>query len=335
MAMQLYKKLCSLFTQQQTLNNCYITACKNGELDKVKAALLLGCDVNYAHTEEQHDTGLIIAANRGESHLPILSTILQTQGVDVNKTDKGNATALMVACSYSNLGGVTLLCGAPGNLKDKNGFAAIHYAVIYNSLECLKILLQTDTIDVNLKNSAGSTAAMMCLIENRKEMFMVMMESAKVDVSIKNAKNKTLEEIARSMSDTEALRSLQTLAASKNTKREMFMTILECAKVDVSIKNAENKTLEEIARTKSDTEALKLLPGTMEHQVQTNMQRQIRRSKECPVCMDDLVPDRELYQCIRGHIICENCKPRIQQCPKCRGPMMGRAHDFEEFLAGN
>jgi len=279
-----------------TLNNCYITACKNGELDKVKAAILLGCDVNYAHTEEAHRTGLIIAAESGESHLPILSTILRTQGVDVNKTNKYNNTALMVTCDHGNLGGVTLLCGAPGidpnvqdtlggtaamdcvctdnadclaevlrlpginiNLRDNTGYAAIHWAVRNNSLGCLKILLQTDKVDVNLKNSAGNTAAMICLIENKREMFKAMMESAKVDVSLKNA---------------------------------------------------ENKTLEEIARRKSDTEALKLLQGTTAANIR-NMQMQIRRPK-CPVCMDDLVPDRELYQCNKGHIICGNCEPRIQ-----------------------
>jgi len=312
-----------------TVNNCYITACNNVDLDKVKAAILLGCDVNYAHTEDpdQHTGVMIIAARSYQSRLPILSTILQTQGVDVNKTSKNNSTALMYACCNGNLGGVTLLCGVPGidtniqnidgataamrcvirdnadclaellripgvdiNLKDNNGYAAIHIAVICNSLKCLKILLKTDTVDVNLKNGRGNTAAMMCLIENKRDMFNAMMESDKVDLTIKNA---------------------------------------------------ENMTLEEIARSKSDTEALKLFPGTMGHQVETlaanmrNMQMQRRRFKECRVCMDDLVPDRELYQCTRGHIICGNCMPRIQQCPKCRGPMMGRAHDFEEFLAGN
>ena len=81
---------------------------------------------------------------------------------------------------------------------NNNGYAAIHWAVTDNSPECLKILLQTDTVDVNLKNSAGNTAAMMCLImKNRREMFKAIMEAAKVDLSIKNAGNKTLEEIAR------------------------------------------------------------------------------------------------------------------------------------------
>ena len=198
-----------------TVNNCFITACENGHLEKVKAAIVLGCDVNYDHTYP-HRTGLIIAAYKGESHLPILSTILQTQGVDVNKTDKRNETALLYACyDRNNLGGVTLLCEAPGidtniqdivgvtaamlcvacdnadclaevlripgvniNMRDNDGNAAIHWAVNYNSPECLKILLQTDTVDVNLKNSAGNTAAMMCLIENHKEMFKTIMESA-------------------------------------------------------------------------------------------------------------------------------------------------------------
>ena len=93
-----------------TVNNCYITACKNGELDKVKAAIVLGCDVNYADTEEPHPTGLIIAAYKGESHLPILTTILQTQGADVNKTTNGNETVLMYACGLAMVTLVVLPC---------------------------------------------------------------------------------------------------------------------------------------------------------------------------------------------------------------------------------
>ena len=69
--------------------------------------------------------------------------------------------------------------------------------MVKDSLACLKILLQTETVDVNIKNSAGNTAAMMCLIRNKREMFRTMMESAKVDLTIKTRENKTLEEIAR------------------------------------------------------------------------------------------------------------------------------------------
>merc|ERR1719312_466988 len=148
-----------------TVNNCYITACENGHLDKVKAAILLGCDINYAHTEEPHPTGLIIAAHKGESHLPILSTILQTQGVDVNKTNNYNDTALMKACGTGNLGGVALLCGAPGidpNIQNILSATAAIACVARGNANCLAEVLRIPGVDINMKTNAGNAD---CLAE--------------------------------------------------------------------------------------------------------------------------------------------------------------------------
>ena len=142
-----------VFFRNPSLNNCYITACNNGHLDKVKAAIVLGCDVNYADTETPHRTGLIIAACK-ESHLPILSTILQTQGVDVNKTSKHNSTALMTACINGNLGGVTLLCGAPGidpNIQNIYGDTAAMLCLYRDNAECLAEVLRIPGVDINRK----------------------------------------------------------------------------------------------------------------------------------------------------------------------------------------
>ena len=58
-----------------------------------------------------------------------------------------------------------------------------------------------------------------------------MLQTDTVDVNLKN-----------SAGNTAAMMCL------RKNKREMFKAIMESAKVDVSIKNAKSKTLEEIAR---------------------------------------------------------------------------------------
>lgn len=40
---------------------------------------------------------------------------------------------------------------------------------------------------------------------------------------------------------------------------------------------------------------------------------------ECPVCFDFMAPP--ITQCLNGHNICSNCKPRISLCPTCRVPL--------------
>ncbi|CAJ0587713.1 unnamed protein product, partial [Mesorhabditis spiculigera] len=39
---------------------------------------------------------------------------------------------------------------------------------------------------------------------------------------------------------------------------------------------------------------------------------------ECPVCLDYMLPP--YLQCQSGHLVCSNCRPKLQCCPTCRGP---------------
>lgn len=36
---------------------------------------------------------------------------------------------------------------------------------------------------------------------------------------------------------------------------------------------------------------------------------------KCPICKD--FPDKEIYQCYNGHIICGECSIDLTTCPKC------------------
>lgn len=40
-------------------------------------------------------------------------------------------------------------------------------------------------------------------------------------------------------------------------------------------------------------------------------------SVECQVCQEYMVPP--IYQCVVGHNICDTCKPKVRECPTCRG----------------
>lgn len=37
---------------------------------------------------------------------------------------------------------------------------------------------------------------------------------------------------------------------------------------------------------------------------------------ECPVCFD--IPDAEIFQCMKGHLICSMCRKKLKKCPTCR-----------------
>ena len=52
------------------------------------------------------------------------------------------------------------------------------------------------------------------------------------------------------------------------------------------------------------------------------------------VCYDQFRPGRAVYQCENGHLVCNVCWPklRLEDCPVCRGDMVGRASTVEQFL---
>ena len=40
---------------------------------------------------------------------------------------------------------------------------------------------------------------------------------------------------------------------------------------------------------------------------------------ECPVCLDHITPP--VKQCVKGHLVCIDCFPRLHHCPTCRSAM--------------
>ena len=50
------------------------------------------------------------------------------------------------------------------------------------------------------------------------------------------------------------------------------------------------------------------------------------------VCYDQFRPDRAVFQCEDGHLVCSRCRPELRDCPVCRGTLVGRAIMLEQFL---
>ena len=55
--------------------------------------------------------------------------------------------------------------------------------------------------------------------------------------------------------------------------------------------------------------------------VGTSSQSDLAVLFECPVCFDYVLPP--IFQCDSGHLICTHCKPKLQNCPSCRGHLGG------------
>ena len=53
---------------------------------------------------------------------------------------------------------------------------------------------------------------------------------------------------------------------------------------------------------------------------------------ECPICLESLAPPARLYNCPEGHLLCSECRTKVQICHSCRKPLQGRATAMEQYL---
>ena len=53
---------------------------------------------------------------------------------------------------------------------------------------------------------------------------------------------------------------------------------------------------------------------------------------ECPICLEDMAPPTQIFQCQSGHLVCGTCHPRLSTCSCCKREFMGRAIGMEQFI---
>ena len=54
---------------------------------------------------------------------------------------------------------------------------------------------------------------------------------------------------------------------------------------------------------------------------------------ECPYCFEEFRPPLNIFNCGNGHLVCSNCRPKLDRdyC-HCGGPFLGRATAMEHLV---
>ena len=114
--------------------------CSYGDLDKVRALLGYGEDVNGKNSEGA--TGLILAVKK--HHNLVVDLLLQQPRIDVNWTDNFGFNALAEACFVNNAEAVRMLVNHPTmsglNLWTQTGDFPLMIAVKRGYVECARVL---------------------------------------------------------------------------------------------------------------------------------------------------------------------------------------------------
>lgn len=130
-------------------------AAQLGDMDKVKALLEEGADVNAK--DENGMTPLLLAISNKQVDL---AKFLIEKGADINLADRQGVVPLFRALWNKDLDMLELLLkkGADVNTKHaKSGFTALHWAAMMDSKDSVELILDAGA-DVNAKSNTGETS---------------------------------------------------------------------------------------------------------------------------------------------------------------------------------
>uniref|UniRef100_A0A7S4I253 Uncharacterized protein n=1 Tax=Vannella robusta TaxID=1487602 RepID=A0A7S4I253_9EUKA len=133
-----------------------LDAARSGNLTALQRIIASDdCDINKPEPV-LGNTALHLAVSN--NHLPFVQILLQSEAINVDPVNRNGATPLLSAIDHGHSALVRMLISAGANAKqaDKQGFTALHKAVLTGNMEILRFLVKTLESDSSALNAASA-----------------------------------------------------------------------------------------------------------------------------------------------------------------------------------
>ena len=239
------------------IKDLFIEACRKNELEKVKACITLGVDINLVTPDEKW-AGLTAAAQEGS--FKVLEHLLTFPNINVNiktkgSNDYGKVTALHLACRREHLNIVRRLMTIPTielNCRDKEGWNEANWAV-NTSIECIQTLMCYPLINWNNKTKDDDTPLFKVISDGSYEKVSLIVSISGIDFDLKK-NGETLAQIAVKKGHTNCVELLAgvdkvdwngkgngsiapIMTALLEDKLEIVKILINCPTVNVNVKD--------------------------------------------------------------------------------------------------
>ena len=257
--------------------------------------------------------------------------------VDVNCQVEGNSSYL-----FSDERDPNIVC------TRYLGFTALHLAFDNFTPNCSRLqrfLLSLPNIDVNIKDADGQTPVMMVISKSIRNTWS---SRQSCDKSFSVSSLQRLLSVDNLELDTEDHHNSFAHTVVNNWLALEFIEMLkDDPRMNWNVKNKDGKTpiqvavdmeFDDVVRALVMIEAVdkSMIPPVFLRSVEEveNLKKRKREGlPECPVCTNNYKKDQQIFHCAKGHLVCGDCRPRLEHCAECRGTIIGRAHGFEKYLS--
>jgi len=205
--------------------------------------------------------------------------------------------------------------GVDVNVRNSNGCPALCWAMFNNSVRSVRMLLASPNIRLESRDSNhGKTGLHYACEKDNVEcvrMFLAHPACTREVVTIRDYRGKQAHTVhAENKESTAAVKDYLNNQASQSP----FPTIQQPASIIPTAASSTQQAAPFSTHAPTTPGSSSLIP-------------------ECPVCMEDLKPPRQIYTCGNGHLICSFCRPRVTtgMC-HCRSMYCGRATAMEQII---
>ena len=339
-------------------NTALMAASKGGYHDIV--AMLLNHDAGIDQGNEDGTTALMIASLEG--HHEVVK-ILLNHYAEVNSKNFDGYTALMYASRKGHHEVVKILLDyhADVNAQNNEGNTALHESlttqITPNIVNVVKLLLSEggDLEILNKENKAVLELAKKTQNQDIQSLVNETIEQKNIEFLRNELKKRQAKQIVskrkKKLKEISVLNNnvsqLQQKIRDEKERTEELEKKVEMLLTEISNRNEKIENLKSELKIKIEGEEyrsyekLKQDVVYFEHCVKTeNYDDVINLDKrECPICFNEMKSSQKIYQCQKGHIVCEECFNRIIEgtklCPFCKidiatNPIRNRA--LEEII---
>jgi len=223
---------------------------------------------------------------------------------------------------------------------------ALIFSVQQNMLDMVKFLLKVPGIDVNLIDPTCSrTAFHWAAFHGYMEMVNVLVNMPNIKMELKDLNGKTAQSLAGA--DAEITCRILT-AINDDLKKKLDESKDENINVEEVIEDMQNYGKQKLKSTletfnskkrKHQAEVVKLegaivkVKKCIDNVDPGETLRDAKKDFECPICLENMEPPKEIWQCDAGHTLCGDCiyHPSIHNCPTCKRDITSRNRAMENL----